>query len=314
MSVSINSSRVAPDTNGLLCSSRRRFLGLLAGAGAGAALAGLGKSEAALALGRGSSTDLVDVNVSLSRWPTRRLPNDEPQDLAKQLRRHGVRQAWVGSFEALLQKDLAAVNARLAHDCRRYGNRLFLPFGSVNPAQADWETELDRCVRVHRMRGLRLFPNYHGYKLDHPEFGRLLKRAAELRLIVQVALVMEDERMMHPFWRAEPVDTRPLVALIRATPGLRLVLVNALRTLRGTALRELLEAGDVSVEFSMLEGVGGLESLLDRTPVERVLFGSHAPLFYFESAELKLRESALAPAQLRSIRSENARRLLASDG
>ena len=61
----------------------------------------------------------------------------------------------------------------------------------------------------------------------------------------------------------------------------------------------------------MLEGVGGLESLLEQVPVNRVLFGSFAPLFYFESARLKLRESRLSAELLRAISCGNAQRLLA---
>ena len=154
-----------------------------------------------------------------------------------------------------------------------------------------------------------MHPNYHGYRLDDPAFARLLKRAAEHRLIVQLALVMEDERMMHPLLRVEPVDTAPLAALVRQTPGLRLVLLNALRPLRGDALRELVSAGEIYVEVSMLEGVGGVSALLRQIPADRILFGSHAPLFYFEAAELKLQESPLTPEQRRAICHGNAQRL-----
>lgn len=163
------------------------------------------------------------------------------------------------------------------------------------------------------MPGIRLHPNYHGFKFDEPQFARLLRLAADRRLMVQLALVMEDERMMHHLLRVEPVDTTPLVDLVKQTPGLRLMLLNALRTVRGKPLLDLIAAGEVHVEISMLEGVGGVANLLAQVPHHRVLFGSHAPLFYFESSLLKLKESLLTEEQLRAIRSRNAQRLLAKN-
>ena len=53
---------------------------------------------------------IIDVNVNLSRWPTRRLPCDETPHLVARLRERGIAQAWAGSFDGLLYKDLAAVN------------------------------------------------------------------------------------------------------------------------------------------------------------------------------------------------------------
>ncbi len=257
-----------------------------------------------------SRAPLIDTNVSLGHWPLRRLPADEPERLVSKLRAHGVTQAWAGSFDSLLHKDLASANARLAEMCRRHGRGLLIPFGSVDPSSPDWEEELRRCAGIHRMPGIRLFPNYHGYQLDDPAFARLLAAAAELGLLVQLALVMEDERMMHPLLRVEPVATQPLADLVRTVPTLQLQLVNALRALRAKPLLDLVATGRVSVEISMLEGVGGVENLLRQIPADRVLFGSHAPLFYFESAALKLQESDLTATQLQSIRAGNARQLL----
>lgn len=253
---------------------------------------------------------LVDVNVSLGHWPLRQLPQDSAEALAAKLRANSVTHAWVGSFDALLHKDIRAVNARLADHCRAHHNPHFLPFGSVNPTLPDWEDDLRTCAHVHHCPGIRLYPNYHGYSLDNPVFVRLLRLATELDLVVQIALVMEDERMMHPRLRVDPVDPAPLPALVRQVPGLRLVLVNALRTLRGNLLREIVAAGEVYVEISMLEGAGGIGNLLETVPLPRLLFGSHAPLFYFESARLKLIESSLDRAQTAAIAQVNAARLV----
>jgi len=279
-----------------------------------AAVTGVG----ALAAARGGQaaatpTGLIDVNAYLSHWPLRHLPGESTTDLVSRLRRHGVVQAWVGSLDGLLHRDLATVNARLADECRRHGDGLLVPFGSINPKLPDWEDDLRRCVQEHHMPGVRLHPNYHGYALDDPDFAKLLRLAAERGLIVQLALIMEDERTMHPLLRVEPTSVKGLLDLLKQTPGLRAVLLNSQRVLGGRALADLMAAGEVYVEIAMLEGVGGVANLLAQAPPDRVLFGSHAPLFYFESALLKLRESPLSDEQLGAIRCANARRLLAKN-
>lgn len=285
--------------------TRREFVNLAAAATGAAAL------RAPQARGAERSTDgLVDVNVDLGRWPLRRLPADEPERLVPKLRAQGVTQAWVGSFDGLLHKDLGAVNGRLAEDCRRYGRGLLLPFGSINPKMPGWRRDFHRCLEVHRMRGIRLHPNYHGYRLDEPEVGRLLALAAQHHLVVELALLMEDERMMHPRLRVAPVDPTPLAEWVKQITGLRLVLLNALAIVRGEPLRKLFSAGEVCVETATLEGVGGIENFLKQAPPERLLFGSHAPYFYLEAAALKLKESSLTLAQSQAIRRKNAERLL----
>jgi predicted TIM-barrel fold metal-dependent hydrolase len=252
---------------------------------------------------------LIDVNVSLSHWPFRRLPGDETAELVARLRSRGVIRAWAGSFDALLHRDVAGVNARLAQECRKC-NDFLVPFGVVNPKLPDWEDDLRRCQQEHGMPGIRLHPNYHGYTLDDPVFATLLDRAADGKLIVQIALTMEDERTQHPLVQVPHVDARPLAAHAQRLPGLSLVLINAFRSLRAAALGPLASAGNVSFDIAMLENVGGVADLIHRIPASRVLFGSHAPFYYFESALFKIKESALDREPLEAITTGNAKRIL----
>jgi predicted TIM-barrel fold metal-dependent hydrolase len=253
---------------------------------------------------------IIDVNVSLSRWPFRRLAGDEPGALVVKLRKQNVVQAWAGSFDGIFHKDLGGVNARLAQDCRRYGGGLLLPFGSINPKLPDWQEDLRRCHEEHRMAGIRLHPNYHGYKLDDADFRELLKLAAARKLVVQLALCMEDERTQHPLMRVPPVDIAPLAAVAASERNLRLVILNCMPTFPLERLRPLASAGEVYFDFAMVERVGAVNRLAAQVSLARVVFGSNYPLYYFESALLKVQESGLAAPQAKAVFEENARRLL----
>ncbi|MEZ6079983.1 MAG: amidohydrolase family protein [Pirellulaceae bacterium] len=152
---------------------------------------------------------IIDVNVYLSRWPFRRLPHDTPDSLVRKLRFHGVEQAWAGSFDGLLHKDIANVNSRLVADCKQHGEGLLVPVGAVNPTLPDWQDDLRRCHEVHQMRAIRIHPNYHGYSLDSALCDELFQAAQDRRLIVQLVLAMEDVRVQHPLM-AWPSLTQPL--------------------------------------------------------------------------------------------------------
>jgi len=253
---------------------------------------------------------ITDVNVYLERWPFRRLPCDEPARLVDKLQTGGVTQAWVGSFDGLLHKDIGGVNARLANACKKVNPQLLIPFGSVNPKLPDWPEDIRRCHEDYHMPGIRLHPNYHGYTLDDPAFAELLTLAEKRGLIVQLAVRMEDTRTQHPLMQVPDVDVGPLAELVKARPRLRLVLLNSSRTVRGSTLTDLVSAGQVYVEIATLEGIGGVAKFLESVPLDRVLFGSYLPLFNLESATLKLRESVLSAAQKNAITHENAKRLL----
>lgn len=255
---------------------------------------------------------IVDTNVWLSRWPFRRLPNDEPQALAEMLRRHGVVEAWAGSFDGLLHRDIAAVNERLAKQCRETAADLLIPFGTVNPRSPDWQEDLRRCHEEHQMPGIRLAPGHHGYGLDEPEAAELLAEAGRRGLIVELLVSLEDQRTQHPLHRVALVDLAPLVELVRRMSELRLVLLGAPGALKPDLIERLAATGKVYFEIATLESVGGVTKLIERVTVDRVLFGSASPFFYFESARLKLQESELAGEQLVRIGVANARRLRGS--
>jgi hypothetical protein len=261
---------------------------------------------------------IIDTNVHLFDWPFRTLKYRRTADLVAKLRRHRVTQAWAGSFEALLHKNLDAANARLADECRINGDGMLLPFGSVNPVWPDWEEDLRRCHEAHKMAGIRLYPNYHNYRLDRPEVLQLLRRATERGLLVQIAIEMEDERVHHPVISVPPVDAAPLVDISKQVPGIRIQMLNGLTALNRGNASGLLQETKIVFDIANLEGTGAVGRLIEgkhwsirsQVPQGRLLFGSHAPYFPCEAAVLRLFESPLEREELLAIMQENARGLL----
>lgn len=262
---------------------------------------------------------LIDTNVHIGAWPFRKLKLGETAELAGKLRHHKIREAWTGSFDALFHKNIDSVNRRLVNECRSKGAGILVPFGTVNPTYPDWQEDLRRCHEEHRMRGIRLYPSYHGYRLDQPIFAELLADAAGRGLIVQIVIDMEDKRMQHPLVEVPAVDPAALPLVMKGVPGARVMLLNPFMAVRQDRLKPLVEETDICFEIANLDEVAGLERMFagkhnylrSPMPVDRLLFGTHAPFLPVEYGILKLFESALTAPQLAAVMYGNAERIAA---
>lgn len=256
---------------------------------------------AASALHAAEETKLTDCHVYLGSSPFRQLEAENAEEFAPRLMKRGVTEAWAGAFEGLLRRDVAEVNRQLVQRCRDHP--ILRPCGTINLALPAWQDDVRRCAEDHGMRVIRLHPNYHGYTLEAPAFRELLDLATKHRLLIQLVAQMEDERTQHPQVRAAPVDLKPLSGIMKEMKEARVMLLNANAAM---VLKHLQDCPNVWLDFAMIEGVGGVENLLKSWPSERLVFGSFAPVFYWESAKLKMQESALGEEQKNALQAGNA--------
>lgn len=256
----------------------------------------------------GSESGAVDSNAHVGQWPFRHLVDADLSSLTLKLRSLGFVQAWVGSFDAVLHRDIAGVNARLESICRGSESPLLIPFGAINPSLPDWEEDLRRCHEVHQMAGIRVYPGYHEYSLASPRFERLLSIATQRGLLVQVALSLEDTRTQHPRMRVEDVDPNPLPPLLARHPKARLMLLNA--RLSQQTIRVLAECPQIHFDTARIDGTNGVAALTRATSPQRVLLGTHSPFLIPEANLIKLYESDLSDNELGQLMRSNAMRLL----
>jgi predicted TIM-barrel fold metal-dependent hydrolase len=286
--------------------TRRQFL---KSSLATASIAACGIANRSRAKSASSSNSITDTQIYLGHWPLQSLPNNTPETLRAPLRSNNITQAWTGSFDALFYKDIAAVNERLAETCKRSGDGMFIPFGAVNPTLPDWEDDIRRCHETFHMPGIRLHPNYHGYTLDDPRFARLLNIAATRGLIVQLVASMADETYVWLNPLAPKVDLDPLPNAVAELQGLRVVIAGGVGAVDDTVADELARNEIVYFDVACSDE-SPLKKLIDQVPIERVLFGSAAPLHPMEAALSKLKQADLMGNDRLAIENDNARKLL----
>ncbi len=168
------------------------------------------------------------------------------------------------------------------------------------------------------MPGVRIFPGYQPFDLGHPELPRLIAAVAERGLLLQVVFAMEDPRVHHPVLALRPVVAAPLVEALKAAPRAKVQLLHFSGNARGDDLAALMRDTRAAIDISRWESNGMVgrmigarpETASPRVPLERVMFGSHAPFCPLETAILKLVESPLTAPQLEAIMRGNARKLL----
>ena len=306
--------------------SRRIFVSNSLGAAAALSFPFAAKSKAAdhrspLVDDNEDAPDIIDTNVNLFDWPFRKLKYGKTKLLLEKLRKHGISQAWAGSFEALFYKDINGVNARLAEECRANGEGMLLPFGTVNLAWPDWAEDLRRCHEVHKMPGIRICPIYQTFDLEHPDFTEFMKQVTARGMILQIVGDMEDIRHHHPIVEVRDVKFTPLLEKLKQVPDARIQLVYWNHRAPRGFLDSLIKETKVLLDTSRIEGAGELGRLIEGKswagpatplPIERVVFGSHAPYFPVEANLIKLFESPFTVEQMKAIMNGNARKFLKS--
>ena len=228
---------------------------------------------------------LIDVNTYIGHWAFRRLPNNTAEALVRQMDTHGIDRAVVASTHAILYKNAHAANEELAEQARPYRDRL-IPFATLNPTYPGWREDLRRCAEDLELCGMRLFPEYHGYKLTDPLGLDLIDAVTELGWAVQVPMRVVDRRQRHAWDLAEDIAPDEFAAAFTLRPQTRWMVLN------GFGFDGAKLPGDVHflIEISRMTSVlqRNIAALIETVGVHHLAFGTGMPFKVPEPALLKL--------------------------
>ena len=257
---------------------------------------------------------MIDVNAYLGHFAFRQLRHNTGAGLVRLMDRFGIR-ARRGLERSLhyVPQSRRRATKRRPRRWKPHRSRL-IPFAVLNPAYAGWQDDLKICHEKFGMKGVRLYPRWHGYALSDPRCRDLVNAAAERQMIDRDP----GSRRGSPAARLAGGHSRPGAERdCRADPRLPEGAVHRAERQRGWPGRfwgaRTTGSGRTTPSKSRASAWNSatrLGRLLAALGEDRVLFGSGMPFHYPGTAIVRMEILEASDDVKAKIRSRNAERWL----
>lgn len=246
---------------------------------------------------------IIDLYAYCGHWPYWPIKTTTTEGLIHMLDCFKIDKAVVTSTRGVFVA-CAEGNQETAKLCNEQPER-FIGFATVNPV--DEKEACNQLVQAHTMglKGLRLFPQHHGYRLDDDPFlAEILATAQDLGLPVLIPVRV----MMN--WGLPFMDVRQLENVVGQYPRLRFIIAGINYGELRDSLAIMRRHDNVGLETSCLQSYGGVKTVVDKVGAERIYLGTGLPLQYPAPGLAKIEHAEISDDAKELILGVNASRLL----
>ncbi|HTL27582.1 MAG TPA: amidohydrolase family protein [Tepidisphaeraceae bacterium] len=245
----------------------------------------------------------IDVAMWIGQYPFRGIPNSSIADLKRQMSALEIERAIVAPFEGIFWENNLDAYDRAAEQFAN--DRAIEVWPVVCPGAVHG---IERLLDRHKPRGLRLLPNYHGYKLSDASVAEVMSLAKSRGMIVQIFQRIADERW-HYLMKvpAVPMDDFLYITSIHTEQPILLSGVNPFAQMT-ERLRSL---PHLYADISRNRGPQFVyEKLAQSMPMDKLVFGSLWPIQIIEATHWQITSSRIDESIKQNLLYNNAARLL----
>lgn len=233
---------------------------------------------------------LIDSNAYIGHWPFRQLKHNTCRTRLEQMEQFGVDVSIVSNLNGIFYKNTQAANEELYDEIRskrKYRDR-FVPFTVINPIYSGWKDDLEISLTQFGMKGVRLYPKYHGYDLENPACIDLVKKVRDRGLPVALSLRMVDSRPSSWLDINEEWALKDIVPIVKAVPDAKFLILNvANHTQLDEEETKLFQKTELVMDTSG-RNIINLGELLKLYGKEKFAFGTHAPILDYRTGLLRI--------------------------
>lgn len=244
---------------------------------------------------------LIDMSAYVGNWPFRNLRGNTLAKMLQRMNTYGVNQAIVSNLNGIFYVDSQIANEELHQELlseELFKDR-FIPFATINPILPWWKDALNNSHKKLGMKGIRIFPLYHQYKLIDPICVDMVKAARDLGMPVSIPLRMTDLRERSWFDVDQAFNYNDIAALVKLVPDASYMILDARVTDDQVKTTDestaILKSAKVLFDTSRGSGVPvkgpnseSLSYLLNSFGAERIAFGTETPFVDYSSPFFRL--------------------------
>jgi len=257
----------------------------------------------------------IDSNAYIGHWPFRQVRNSTCKDMVERMDANGISASVLTNFNGIFYKDTQAANRETYDEIktnRKWKDRL-IPFAIINPVYSGWKEDLKESTSKLGMKGVRIFPKYHRYSLDHPACIELVKRTRDFGLPIGLTLRMVDSRPSSWLDISNEWRLSDIMPIVKAVPDAKFMVLNVSGS---TQLEkddlELVKKTDLFLDTSG-RNIIDLGELLKTFGKDKFGFGTHSPILDYKTGALRiasLREDEADAKTREDLQSGNIKRFL----
>ena len=233
----------------------------------------------------------VDACAYIGHYPFRKVEHATAGDIIAKMDAVGIDKAVVSSLDCIYYRDVTIGMEDFITEIAPYAGRL-IPAATGNPIYIEAMADLERFVSVYHCHSVRLYPKQHGYTLDDPQAVKYLRRAAELGLVVELPVWLEDLRGRHSMDMEHQITAGEIARAALAAPETDFVLYSGWD---GSYVKPLMEiapkrTGSINFDFARCDCLyyDGLKDVVNAVGSEHMIFATAQPMCYVEPQLVKL--------------------------
>ena len=136
---------------------------------------------------------IIDVNCMYGHWPFRRVPGESIGEMVSAAASHRVDVMLISSLNSVFYRDSYEGDEELHAVLPQNAFHIM----TVDPSVPTFEDDIKNGADLFRLKGVKIYPAYHGYELKDSCVTRLIDILDEMNLPLILSMQLEDPRLCH---------------------------------------------------------------------------------------------------------------------